>query len=94
MTQSLSNWEIGGKSMDIGELENESPAIRALGHLFKLTQVFLWDDDSMETQGRSSSPKRQNSLSETAVSFALDQFLIVIFSAQAMYLKPLIATSY
>lgn len=75
MTQSLSNWEIGGKSMDIGELENESPAIRALGHLFKLTQVFLWDDDSMETQGRSSSPKRQNSLSETARSIPDSDFL-------------------
>ncbi|XP_028054022.1 uncharacterized protein LOC114258288 isoform X4 [Camellia sinensis] len=30
-------------------LGSESPAVKALGSLFKLTQVFLWDDSSMET---------------------------------------------
>ncbi|KAL7245206.1 hypothetical protein ACSBR2_000516 [Camellia fascicularis] len=31
-------------------LGSESPAVKALGSLFKLTQVFLWDDSSMETR--------------------------------------------
>ncbi|CAL5383725.1 unnamed protein product [Camellia sinensis] len=30
-------------------LGSESPAVKALGSLFKLTQVFLWDDSSMES---------------------------------------------
>ncbi|KAK9271375.1 hypothetical protein L1049_026965 [Liquidambar formosana] len=37
--------------MEIVEPQLDSPAIRALGSLFKLTQVFLWDESSTETRG-------------------------------------------
>ncbi|KAM1773831.1 hypothetical protein ACFX12_043276 [Malus domestica] len=35
------------------ELEGQGPAMRVLGSLFKLTEVFLWDDGSRETKDRS-----------------------------------------
>ncbi|XP_070682147.1 uncharacterized protein [Malus domestica] len=35
------------------ELEEQGPAMRVLGSLFKLTEVFLWDDGSRETKDRS-----------------------------------------
>ncbi|XP_062110587.1 uncharacterized protein LOC133822323 isoform X2 [Humulus lupulus] len=33
------------------EAEGQGPAIRALGPLFKITEVFLWDDGSAEAEG-------------------------------------------
>lgn len=35
------------------ELEEQGPAMTALGSLLKLTEVFLWDDGSKETKDRS-----------------------------------------
>ncbi|XP_059454311.1 uncharacterized protein LOC132184626 isoform X2 [Corylus avellana] len=47
--------------MDIVEPEWQGPAIRALGSLFKLTQVSLWDDGSIEApQGGSKSAGDDN----------------------------------
>ncbi|XP_057974901.1 uncharacterized protein LOC131162444 isoform X3 [Malania oleifera] len=40
--------------MDAIHLQSAAPAIRALGSLFKLTEVFLWDDGSTQTQRGSS----------------------------------------
>uniref|UniRef100_A0A2P2KVI6 Uncharacterized protein n=1 Tax=Rhizophora mucronata TaxID=61149 RepID=A0A2P2KVI6_RHIMU len=37
--------------------KGEVPAIRALGSLFKLTEVYIWEDGSTETREVSLSPK-------------------------------------
>ncbi|KAM1312823.1 hypothetical protein ACFX2F_016932 [Malus domestica] len=42
----------------MAELEDQGPAMRALGYLFKLTEVFLCDDGSKETKDRSFSMSR------------------------------------
>ncbi|KAA8537760.1 hypothetical protein F0562_027660 [Nyssa sinensis] len=48
--------------MEIVELGGEAPAIEALGSLFKLTEVFLWDDGSTETRGGLAFPERTKSI--------------------------------
>ncbi|XP_010269634.1 PREDICTED: uncharacterized protein LOC104606219 isoform X2 [Nelumbo nucifera] len=51
------------------EAEVEAPAIRALGFLFKLTEVFLWTDDApIDETEVSASFVRQGNLAETAFS--------------------------
>ncbi|GKV04622.1 hypothetical protein SLEP1_g16765 [Rubroshorea leprosula] len=50
--------------MDRVEVESEAPAIKALGSLFKLTEVHLWDDTSMETRVAARLPERNKSSRE------------------------------
>ncbi|GMN35147.1 hypothetical protein TIFTF001_005121 [Ficus carica] len=43
--------------MEVAEHESQGPAIKALGSLFKLTKIYLWDDGSAEARDRPSSQK-------------------------------------
>ncbi|XP_042497910.1 uncharacterized protein LOC122076588 isoform X2 [Macadamia integrifolia] len=54
--------------MDVDDHGNETPAIRALGSLFKLTEVLLWDDALMDTPEVSSSHVRHGSSAESTSS--------------------------
>ncbi|KAJ4962899.1 hypothetical protein NE237_022838 [Protea cynaroides] len=58
-------------SMDVDQ-GNETPAIRALGSLFKLTEVFLWDDALMDTAEVSYSHVRHGSSAEPTISRTRD----------------------
>ncbi|KAF5197636.1 Trimethylguanosine synthase [Thalictrum thalictroides] len=55
------------------ESENEAPAIKALGSLFKLTEVYLWDDDYVDN-GFSANKKFQ--YSTNSASSKLDSTFI------------------
>ncbi|XP_043712489.1 uncharacterized protein LOC122661215 [Telopea speciosissima] len=58
--------------MDVDDNGNETPAIRALGSLFKLTEVFLWDAALMDTPEVSSSHVRHGSYVEPSSSHTRD----------------------
>ncbi|KAJ4701744.1 Trimethylguanosine synthase [Melia azedarach] len=62
------------QQMDRLEVETEAPAVKALGSLFKLTEVYLWDDGWPETPepGRSKSRQAVSDASADIVSTACD----------------------
>ncbi|KAK6245238.1 hypothetical protein SCA6_008328 [Theobroma cacao] len=49
--------------MDTVENQSEAPAIKALGSLFKLTEVYLWDDGAKETRQSSCLCESENNKS-------------------------------
>ncbi|EOY14435.1 S-adenosyl-L-methionine-dependent methyltransferases superfamily protein, putative isoform 1 [Theobroma cacao] len=49
--------------MDTVENQSEAPAIKALGFLFKLTEVYLWDDGAKETRQSSCLCESENNKS-------------------------------
>lgn len=61
--------------MDAAETETESPAIKALGSLFKLTEIHLWDDGFTGTQVKNSS--RKDGGSEISPSSSSDFSVLV-----------------
>ncbi|XP_022775221.1 uncharacterized protein LOC111317006 isoform X3 [Durio zibethinus] len=68
--------------MDAFENQSEAPAIKALGSLFKLTEVYLWDDGAMETWessclSDSTKSSRQRNKSRSSNYHAISDFSIL-----------------
>ncbi|XWS25604.1 hypothetical protein CRYUN_Cryun27aG0082100 [Craigia yunnanensis] len=87
--------------MDTIEDQSEAPAIKALGSLFKLTEVHLWDDGSKETrqssclyESESNKSSQQRDRSRSSIFHATSgKCSAIYFELVYSYLVPFIVSS-